>query len=449
MKTKPHMIRAVVGLCVLGLATASCRSDDKDTATKTSKDSSTSSDVAAPSGVLIDSATTDLCENYQPTAGITGDTIKIGTVRPSKGAFSVYDGIATGIDKYVQTVNAAGGIKAGDGKTYKLELAKGDDEYDPSKTPGEVKRLVEEEKVFALVGEVGTEHNLAVRDYLNTACVPSVAIASGAPEFGDVKTYPWQMSGIPSYAAEAHRFAEFVKEKGGKKVAVVYQKDLVGEAYLDTIKKEASASGYEVVGSESFSPLGGGTPAAQVAKLASTNADVFFVGLSGIPCPQAVSAKPANWTPMTWVSITCMGKLALTIAGTAQEGIYGAQVTYDPGAASDAEVPAVKQLFEDAAAVGVEKGDVESGIIAIGWGLGAEFGKALELMKTVDRASLINAMNDFKDVSGIALQRYPANTGADDPWILEKLRVVQRVNGDWTEVSAAIDYNGKSNSFAP
>ncbi|MGB2756475.1 MAG: ABC transporter substrate-binding protein [Acidimicrobiia bacterium] len=435
---------------------AGCRSDDKPAASSSSKaaggtsdSSDATSSAASGSGVLIDSATTDLCADYQPTGGITGDTIKIGTVRPTIGAFSVYDGIATGIDKYVASVNAAGGIKAGDGKTYKLELVKGDDGYDPAKTPGEVKRLVEEENVFALVGEVGTEHNLAVRDYLNEKCVPSVAIASGAPEFGDVTTYPWQMSGIPSYATESRRFAEFVKEKGGKKVAVVYQNDLVGKAYLNSVKKGAEEFGYEVVGSESFDPLGGGTPEAQVTKLAATKADVFFVGLSGIPCPQAVKSKPADWTPMTWVSITCMGKLALTIAGPAQEGIYGAQVTYDPGAPSDAAVPAVQKLIADAGAVGASQGDVEAGVLAIGWGLAAEFGKALELTKTVDRAGIVNAMNSFSNVEGISLQRYAASTAPGDAWILEELRVVQRTNGDWTEVSPAIDYSGKSDSLAP
>ncbi len=455
MKQSSNMARWLAALSIVGLLAAGCRSDDKDTATKTTTDSgSDSTDTSdtsgedAPSGDLIGQDSLDLCADYQPTAGISGDTIKVGTIRPAVGSFSIYKPIAEGIEKHFESVNAAGGVKAGDGKTYKLELVAGDDEYDPTKTPNEMKRLVEEEGVFAIVGEVGTEHNLAVRDYLNEKCVPSVAIASGALAFGDVVNYPWQMSGIPSYAAEAHLFAEFIKEKQpGAKVAVAYQNDLVGKSYLATLEKDAEEFGFSVVAKESYDPLGGGAPTAQVTSLASSGADAFFIAMSGAPCAQAISAKPADWKPLTFASITCAGKVAMQIAGPAQEGLYVAQATYDPGAPSDDAVPAMVQFKADAAAVGVSKDSIESGVLAIGWGLGAEFTAALAKMETVDRASLINTMNNFGTIEGIGIQRYPAQTGPGDPWIIEQMRVVQRQNGDWVEARPVEDFNGKSDSF--
>jgi hypothetical protein len=38
--------------------------------------------------------------------------------------------------------------------------------------------------------------------------------------------------------------------------------------------------------------------------------------------------------------------------------------------------------------------------------------------------------------------------GADDPWALEQLRMVQRKGGQWNEVEALVDYDGQSNEFA-
>ena len=178
------------------------------------------------------------CENYDGTKGITGDTIKIGTVRPESGPYSIYDTVTKGLAAYVGAVNAKGGVKAGDGKTYQLQLVKADDAYDPAKTPGEVKRLVEQEGIFAMVGEIGTSNNLAVRQFMNDNCVPSIGLATGSPEWGKAAEFPWFIGGLPSYATEAHAWIEYLKESNPKaKIALLYQDDDFGQAYEKAIKK--------------------------------------------------------------------------------------------------------------------------------------------------------------------------------------------------------------------
>ena len=53
------------------------------------------------------------------------------------------------------------------------------------------RQLVEQDKVFAIFNALGTEHNVATRDYLNAAKVPQLFVASGATTFGrDYKQYP-------------------------------------------------------------------------------------------------------------------------------------------------------------------------------------------------------------------------------------------------------------------
>ncbi len=89
------------------------------------------------------------CTDYQGTAGIDGDTIKIGTIRPADGPYAIYDKVTTGLEAWVKSVNSEGGVKAGDGNTYKLELVKENDSYDPAKTPALAQKLVEQEGVFA------------------------------------------------------------------------------------------------------------------------------------------------------------------------------------------------------------------------------------------------------------------------------------------------------------
>ena len=92
------------------------------------------------------------CADYQGTAGIDGDTIKIGTIRPADGSYAIYDNVTTGLEAWVTSVNSEGGVKAGDGNTYKFELIKENDSYDPAKTPALAQKLVEQEGVFLLGG---------------------------------------------------------------------------------------------------------------------------------------------------------------------------------------------------------------------------------------------------------------------------------------------------------
>jgi len=393
------------------------------------------------------------CTNYKGTTGISGDTITIGTVYPASGPYAIYSPVTTGIEKYFAAANSKGGIKAGDGKRYKVNVLKEDDGYDPSRTPTAVKKLVEQEGVFALVGDIGTETNLAVRQYLNDNCVPDIALATGSTEWGQAAKYPWYIAGLPSYATEADAFMDFLnKQKPDATIAVLKQNDDFGDGYDKAIKKYIAANGnkMKIVGEQSYDPTSGQTTEAATTALASTKADAFFVGIGGLQCPQTLGFMPSDWKPMTYVSITCSGKTALSLAAGHDVGIYTTQATYDPGAASDQTNPKVQQFMTDAAAQGVSQADMQGGIVSAGWNFAAIFAAGLEQTKDVSRAGIMNALYSLNKVNfGLLRDGSEASSnGAKDPWLLESLRVVQRTNGDWTQVQPLTDYNGKSNSLA-
>lgn len=442
-------MRAGFACLAVGLLAAGCgRSDSTD---KADGATTTAKEGEAASGAFIDPAAD--CDKYEGTKGISGDTIKIGTVRPAAGSYAIYDHVTTGLKAYFESVNKAGGVKAGDGKTYKLELIAEDDQYDPGKTPALVKRLVEQEGVFAMVGSVGTETNLSVRDYLNDACVPSISLATGSPNWGDANDYPWYIGGLPSYALEAVRFLEFLNTKQpSAKIALLYQNDDFGKAYLGAIEKFLADSGSKMtlVAKESFDPASGQDTQAVTTKLSQSGADTFFVGIGGTPCPATLKFVPKDWKPTTYVSITCSGKLALGLAGGADEGVYSTQFAYDPGTKADTTQPAVKAYLDGAAAAGVTAPFLDGGIESAGWGFGSIFTTGLEQATTVDRAGVMNALWSLKDVKiGLAIDGVTAATdGAKDPWIWEKLRVTHREGGQWVEAAEFIDYNGKSSSLA-
>ena len=345
------------------------------------------------------------------------------------------------------------GIQAGDGKKYKVNLIKEDDAYDPSKTPDVVKKLVDQEGVFALVGDIGTETNLAVRDYVNRKCVPSIALATGSTQWGDAAKYPWYIAGLPSYATEARAFLDYLeKTKPDATIAILAQNDDFGAAYGKAIKKYIADTGskMQVVAEESYDPSAGGTTEGATTKLASSNADVFFVGIGGTQCSETLTFIPATWKPMTYVSITCSGKTAMALTQGKDEGLYSAQATLDVGTTADQSNPKVQEFFTEGAAQGLDQNTLEGGIAAAGWGFGALFVRGLELTKTVDRAAIMNTLYSLKDQNfGLMRDDAVANTnGADDPWVLEDLRIIKRSGGQWAEASPLVSYDGKSNSFA-
>ena len=308
-------------LAVMTLVAAACGRDDSSSSSDDSGSSDTSdSGGDEASGAFIDPSID--CADYEGTAGIDGDTIKIGTIRPADGPYAIYDQVTTGLEAWVTSVNSEGGIKAGDGNSYQVELVKENDSYDPGKTPALAQKLVEQDGVFAIVGVIGTENNLAIRDYLNDACVPNIALATGSTNWGDADQYPWYISGLPSYALEANYWADYIADtKPEAKIALLYQDDDFGTAYQKALTKAVERSNndngttLEIVGEQGYNPLSGTTTEAAVTSLSQTGADVFIVGIGGTPCPQTLTFIPESWAPETYISVTCAGNTAMSLAG--------------------------------------------------------------------------------------------------------------------------------------
>src|SRR5919197_2796221 len=109
------------------------------------------------------------------TPGVTKSAILIGTSVPESGPAASYGLTAGGAKAYFASVNDHGGIFG-----RKLTLIALDDGYNPARTLANVKRLVLLNKVFALLGVVGTANNLTVLPFLTQQGVPSVAALSGS-----------------------------------------------------------------------------------------------------------------------------------------------------------------------------------------------------------------------------------------------------------------------------
>jgi branched-chain amino acid transport system substrate-binding protein len=174
------------------------------------------------------------------TPGVTAKTITIGGTFPLTGPAASYAPIPLGMKAYFSYVNARRASKAEDPARRRGVLGRQivwkyyDDGYNPANTAQLSRRLVEQDKVFATVGQLGTEPVLGARAYLNQQKVPQALVSTGASYWGlQGKEFPWTTGWQPDYIAEGRLYGIHLKANfQGKKIAIVYQNDDYGKDYL-------------------------------------------------------------------------------------------------------------------------------------------------------------------------------------------------------------------------
>ena len=231
--------------------------------------------------------------------GVSSTTIVIGGTSPLTGPAAAYASVARGAKAYFDSVNAAGGVAK-----RKIDYRIVDDAYNPAQTVQATRRLVEQDKVFAVFNTLGTEANLAVREYLNQMQVPQLFVASGATTWGrDAAKYPWTIGFQPSYAAEGLVYGQYIARNVKKaKVAVLFQNDDYGKDLLGSLKRGLARSSSKVVAAQAYevtSPDVG----SQVGKLKASGANVLAIFATPTFAIQAyVFANRLGWKPRVFVN---------------------------------------------------------------------------------------------------------------------------------------------------
>jgi branched-chain amino acid transport system substrate-binding protein len=183
---------------------------------------------------------TGALSSAEQTPGVTARTIVLGGTFPLTGPAASYAPIPVGMKAYFAYTNARRAPKSLDPARRRGVLGRQivwkyyDDGYNPANTAQLSRRLVEQDKVFATVGQLGTEPVLGARAYLNQQKVPQLLVSTGASYWGlQYKEYPYTIGWQPDYIAEGRLYGLHVKANHrGEKIAIVYQNDDYGKDYL-------------------------------------------------------------------------------------------------------------------------------------------------------------------------------------------------------------------------
>jgi ABC-type branched-subunit amino acid transport system substrate-binding protein len=282
------------------------------------------------------------------TTGVTATSIKLGISSPKTGSAGlVYGKVPGAMKAYFDYINANGGVNG-----RKITLISHDDKYLPRLAATQTTKLVLNDKVFAIVGALGTatHSNAYSAAKLARNNVPSLFVNTGFSGFANKAKYPTAFMVLPSYAMEAKIMAKFIKDTPAlapQASFLIAQDDEFG---IDGVGGFKSA-GHTFAAAPTLYPQGGLTAAlaeGALTRLSAVPGKPILI-LFGTTDTTATILKAAEKLSLT-TKFTFMGGsvgadantlLALGVKATTVDGVISASFFPD---AKDVTDPYVKQF---------------------------------------------------------------------------------------------------------
>jgi branched-chain amino acid transport system substrate-binding protein len=356
----------------------------------------------------------DIAARAEP--GVFDDRILFGQSAAFEGpAAALGLGMREGILASFNEANAAGGVNG-----RRLELVSYDDGYEPEKAIANTKRLITENGVFALVGEVGTPTSNAAQPITTEAGVPFVGPFTGAaflrnPSLSNV------INIRGSYDQETEAWIEHLTtDLGVSRIAILYQDDTFGRAGLSGVSKAMEKRGMKLVAEGTFER---NTTAVKTALLAIRKAGPEAVVMVGPykPCAEFIKLAHRLKLDAVFVNISFVGANALAKElGEDGKGVVVTQVVPFPG---DMSIPLVARYQK---ALKAANPDAQIGFVSLeGYMVGRLIIEALGKVKgPVTRAGLLSTIKEVGtfDLGGITLSYGPDDNQGMDQVFLTVIR---------------------------
>ncbi|MBR0825827.1 ABC transporter substrate-binding protein [Bradyrhizobium manausense] len=262
--------------------------------------------------------------------GISADGILFGQAAALEGPSSALgQRMRQGIVAAFTEINAKGGVHG-----RKLRLISRDDGYDPDRSVAQTLRLIDHDKVFALIGAVGTPTAMATIPITSAHNVPFIGPFTGAeflrdPELSNVVNIR------ASYSAEAEAWIKHLTEdRRYTRIGIFYQDDSFGRDGLAGVKRALAKRGLELAAEGTFERNTRAVASAWRMLRRVEPEAIVMVGTYG-PCAEFIKLARRSGLHPTFVNISFVGANALAQElGPDGDGVVVSQVVPFPWDAS-------------------------------------------------------------------------------------------------------------------
>jgi branched-chain amino acid transport system substrate-binding protein len=268
--------------------------------------------------------------------GISPTEIVIGTHQDLSGPIKVWGvPVSNGMKLAVDEINAAGGING-----RKLRMILEDNGYDPKKAVLATQKLIERDKVFAMVGPMGSSTVLAAQDILFDAGVLQLFPLTAAEftfKFDPSKPQErLKFNNLLPYVESTRAALKYMMEaKNFKKPCLMHQDDEYGRSVLQGFNEQLAVMKVPPASVTSYK-RGASDFSAQIAKMKSDGCDMVMLGTVIRETIGAMSeARKLGWdviflgaTPTNVLEVPALGKETV-------EGLYAAsgfEIPYEDSA---------------------------------------------------------------------------------------------------------------------
>jgi len=389
----------------------------------------------------------------QAAPGVTSHHFVIGGTFPLSGAASYYAPIPVGMKIYFTYINTRRGTDHKRGVAGRQIVWKYyDDGYNPANTAQQTRKLVEEDKVFATFGALGTEPQQAVVDYLNQKKVPQLLVSTGATEFdANYQSKPYTIGWQPDYFAEGTIYGKYAAQNWpNKKIGVLYQSDDYGKNYLEGLKNGLGSKASNIVltvGVAATDP----SVVSQVSQLKASGAEV--IAILATPSPtvktfatmKALKYKPEQVILNSVSANDYVMGLALKNSDAATlDGAISTAYLMNSNDPKYANKPAVK-LYKAQMARWAPSLDAQNTFYYYG------FAKAYDVVQLLaaagsnpTRAKVLYAARHMNWTNPFTIPGIKVKTSPTDPYAISQVKLIRFTGstGIWTEFGNLIDGRG-------
>ena len=326
-------IIALLLALVMVFALVACGNNEKPNTPDTPSTPGTSTPSTPAPGTDAPPATDDPAPAPAGTVqGIDDTTIWIGNTAATTGAFAAV-GVPfnAGLEAVLLAYNTAGGFNG-----LQVQLKHYDDGFDAAQGMTYTKTLVEDDKVFALVGHFGTNTVAATMDYVKSVGIPAPYIVTGISELyaegatgKDGCYFPVQ----PIFNGEGRMLlaraiasTENGVGLGGTKVGVIATTDDAGAGILAGVLRQAEETDVPVIVQEVDAAATDYTAAVSVLK--NQGCDVVIAAMNQAPLATVMnSMRDVNYnadviTSYVSASVVTLGALVDAGSITADRRVY-------------------------------------------------------------------------------------------------------------------------------